>query len=336
MRNALILLGVLLISGCSSKQVKEDTIEINYQKIYQDKKERFEKTTLISPGFTLKISHSVDGNISGEYKVDFKGQLKLPYKITVEAAGISINELEQRLASAYKSYIKSNNVFNISIAKREYLIEIRGLIEKPGIYTVKLDTSLEEVIASAGGLQGAGSGEAKGGSSKPEFVRILKSEIMGDTSPNPVHWIRLADYFLKYDVNNEILWRGGERLFFQIAGDTDALKQQASTIQVMGEIHKPGEYSIVNGADLYKYISDAGGPTANADMEEITIVYRTNGGTTEIDLTEGTKIVPLSPGDVVLVKAVHQYKPTIVERIIPTLLSITSIITSVALLIFAI
>jgi protein involved in polysaccharide export with SLBB domain len=319
--------------GCASKKIEVSQSRIDREELYNEEKTRLERTKQISPGFGLRIKHSADTEISGDYRVAQNGLLKLPYKVNIRAAGITTDELADRLERAYSSYFKGNNSVSVEVISREYNIEVRGLVQKPGAYSVKLDASIEEIIAMAGGLSGPG-GNDKGSSSSPtksDWVRIVRPEFMSQSGKQAVHWIRLSDYFARYDISNEILWRGGEQLFFQMTGDADALKRQSTTIQVLGEVHKPGEYPLSSGMDLYSYIALAGGPTSTADLSKITIIRKEPNTATVYDLTDQTKFIDFSPGDLLLVRSTNT-KQTLIERAAPVALSITSIFTSIFLI----
>lgn len=321
------------LSGCASKKVQLAQSTVDPEEVYAQEKETLEKTKQISPGFTIRIRHSADNEISGEYRVGFNGVLRLPYKVVVKAAGLTTEELAARLEKSYSSYFKANNTVTVEIAAREYIVEVRGLVQKPGNYSVKLDTSLEEIISMAGGLGGGAEGKSAATAAKAEWVRIVKPDFMSASGKPGVGWVRLSDYFAKYDVSNEILWRGGEQLFFQLTGDPEALRKRSTTVQILGEVHKPGEYPISSDTDLYTYITRAGGHTGSADLTNVTIIHKSNNSSDSYDLSDHTKFIDLAPGDLILVKSMNTKQSTI-ERVAPVALSISSIITSVFLIVF--
>jgi protein involved in polysaccharide export with SLBB domain len=323
---------LLALGACSSAPVTVRSTGEDAAQAYEKEKNRLEKTNVISPGFTLRIRHSADESISGEFKVNFKGQLRLPFKVALRAAGLTTDELAAKLVAAYAPYFKVKNNVSVDIAGREYIIEVRGLVEKPGQYAIKLDTSLEEIISMSGGLPSGADAEGKT-AGKPEWVRIVRPVFRGDAESTTVRWVRLTDYFLRYDVRNEVLWRGGEQLFFQITGDPDALKTARSqTLQIMGEVHKPGEYPLQSGADLYAYLASAGGPTGTADLGSVLLVHKARDTSSTVDLTKGTAIVDMDAGDVIMVKST-QGRAGFFERVGPTLISLGTLVVSTLLLI---
>ncbi len=325
---------LVLLASCSSAPTQKNENDEDALKNYTELKRTLEKSNIVSPGYKLRINHSADSEVSGIYKVDYKGNLQLPLNVKIRAAGLSLTALAQKLELAYSGFYKIKNTVSVDINSREYLIEVRGLVQKPGIYTVKLDTSMEEVMALAGGLAGAGgvsSGDGKAAGTKAEFVRIVTPEFMAEGSDKgvtPVRWIRLTDYFLRYNPSNEVLWRGGEQLFFQMSADAGAVAAGSQTIQVLGEVHRPGEYPLQSGLDLHWYVGQAGGPTSTADLTNILIIKKSTDDIDTVTFASASKPLNLSPGDVILVKST-QFKPSMLERIGPFFVSLGSLFVSV-------
>ena len=329
-----------VLSACSSAPTRQVVDQRDMLKEYQEERAVQEKTKVVSPGFRLRIRHSADSEISGEFRVDFRGFLSLPYKVKMQAAGQELDELADKIEKAYASYFKVKNSVSIEVVSREFLVEVRGLVQKPGIYSVKLDTSLEELMAMSGGLvQGAPSsnGAAEGktqAAGRPEYVRIVTPELMTKDHTPAVRWERINDYFLKYDVRNEILWRGGEQLFFQMSADA-AAGSGSQTIQIMGDVHRPGEYPLQQGLDISWYIGQAGGPLPTGDMSNIVVIHKTRDEVETINFVDSTsRPLLMQPGDVILVKST-QFKPSTLERMGPFFVSLTSLMATIAIAILA-
>jgi protein involved in polysaccharide export with SLBB domain len=327
------LAAALSAPGCSSAPMQAPVERSDAMREYKAEKDALDSSRTISPGFLLKITHSNDSSITGEYRVSFKGELKLPYKVKVNAAGRTTEELSRDLVSAYSSFFKGRNNITVDIIARDYLIEVRGLVKKPGVYSVKVDTSIEELVSLAGGLasnaEGGGSG-APGGPGRPEYIRIVRMDYRKANSAPAIRWVRLTDYFLKYDIRNEVLWRGGEQLFFQVTGDQGAVRNQSQTFQLLGEIKNPGEYAIQNDASFFTYITRAGGQMTTADLANVTVIRRSTGEAHVYDINHASPSPELAPGDVVLVKAIDT-RTGLLERLSPLFISIGSLTVSIIL-----
>ena len=265
----------------------------------------------VACGNLIKLSSYEDKNLNGKFRVDFEGNLELPYEVKVEAAGLPPEALKKRIAAAYSPYFKGAGAIAVSIAEADLFVDVEGLVQKPGQYLAKRDSTLDELIAKAGGLQqmpGSGGFAA----------RYVAVEQGADKK-----MIRLSEYYAgARDVVPE--WRGGDKLFFQSEG-ADAASETAAGrhyVQVLGEVKTPGEYTFEN-SDFFYYLSKAGGPTQNADLDNIEIIRLVGAEKKTIDFKmKDVRTIPeVQNGDIVMI---HADKPkTFIQNV-------TSIIGSVA------
>jgi protein involved in polysaccharide export with SLBB domain len=73
---------------------------------------------------------------------------------------------------------------------------------------------------------------------------------------------------------------------------------------VWGQVRGPGAYSLGANPDLLELLSAAGGPTEYADVRHVVLVRATTQKRMNINLKkmlDAGQVVPLSPGDVVMV-----------------------------------
>ncbi|GEM_PF-406222 len=73
---------------------------------------------------------------------------------------------------------------------------------------------------------------------------------------------------------------------------------------VWGQVRGPGAYSLGANPDLVELLSAAGGPTQYADVRHVVLVQATTKKQMRIDLKKmlaAGQVIPLSPGDVVMV-----------------------------------
>ena len=215
----------------------------------------------IAAGYLIKLEALEDANLNGEFRVDFDGRLKLPYDVAIDAEGLTLSKLTQAVRSAYKPYFRGAPSLSVSIAEKRCYVDVEGLVLKPGQYLVKHDSTLDELIAQAGGLQ-QGPG---GGSFAARYAHIEQNKGMT--------LVRLSEY---YAGARELVpaWEGGDRVFFQSEGKDAASATAAGRyyVQVLGQVSKPGEYAWEDGADFFFYLSKAGGPTQSADLDKIEII----------------------------------------------------------------
>jgi hypothetical protein len=107
---------------------------------------------IVAPGFLLTARSSDDAKLNGDFRVEFNGDLILPYNVTVNTNGMTLSQLERKLAELYRPYFKTSSGIKLSVRERRFWVDARGLVEKPGRYLVEQNTSLDQLIGMAGGL----------------------------------------------------------------------------------------------------------------------------------------------------------------------------------------
>jgi len=247
--------------------------------------------SIVSPGFELEISSPVDETIKGTFRVDKDGVLKLPYQVEVKASGLSVPALTSAINRSY-SRLLVNPAITVSLVKQEYYVEVGGLVNRPGVYPVPKNASLDELISHAKGLQ-LGSGQQP----RAQFARITQGDI--------TNTIRLQDY---YSGQPGLLpsWRGGEKVFLQYTQTSLSASGSSASIRLLGQIKNPGEYRFQEGKDVYDYMILAGGPTEKANMDNLTLIRGLEKGqreTISFSLQKSEAIPALRSGDVIMFQA---------------------------------
>ena len=246
----------------------------------------------IAPGNQIKISCDEDAAVRGNFSVPADGELKLPYGVSVRALGLSEAELRRQIVESYKPFFRGTPSIKVSIDRTQALVEVHGLVRKPGAVLVKENSSLDEVIAQAGGLLEGGAPDTT-----PRYVSIQHA---GGRS-----MIRLQDYF-SGGAQPVPAWHGGEKIFFQSSGNGAAVSGTASdAVQIIGMVVSPGEYAYQPSGDFFYYLVRAGGPTDRADMQRISLLRKVSNGTEKYTFgTESARELPqIQRGDVILVNA---------------------------------
>jgi len=101
---------------------------------------------------------------------------------------------------------------------------------------------------------------------------------------------------------------------------------------VWGQVRVPGAYSLGANPDIVELVSAAGGPTQYADVRHVVLVRAVTQQRTSVNLKKmlgSGQVVPLYPGDVVMVPNSAWYS-------IRDGLSVTTTIVSLATLVFTI
>ena len=150
----------------------------------------------LAPGWLVALHSLTDSKLDGEYRIDFNGDLSLPYDIKVNTNGMTLSQLHKKLMDQLLSFFKNPSDINLTVKERRYWVDVRGLVQKPARYLVDHEASLDEVIGLAGGLSKE---------TPPQYVQIHKG--------HKVLVLNLNQYYSQIFEHPQILgWIGGEEL----------------------------------------------------------------------------------------------------------------------------
>jgi polysaccharide biosynthesis/export protein len=110
----------------------------------------------IGPNDSITISALESDEISKTWRVNDNGDLDLPLVGKIHAAGLTVGELEQQLATDLKQYIRNPQVSVFIAEGRSRPVTIAGAVHRPATIEVTSGTTLLAAIQIAGGLDGPG------------------------------------------------------------------------------------------------------------------------------------------------------------------------------------
>ena len=164
LRSACLLLAALLFVGCASDGLRDvrqgqarmvtttDTLPPpdpagTAQSVLAGREYK------IGPQDVLELAVYQLPELSGQFRVNSQGNISLPLLGPVIAAGKTVPTLEKEITEMLaQDYLQNPQV---SLFVREYTsqsITVEGAVAKPGIYSLKGQTSLLQAIVIAGGL----------------------------------------------------------------------------------------------------------------------------------------------------------------------------------------
>lgn len=277
-------------------------------------------TDLIQPGHTLTMSCLEDAALNGRFRVRFDGKIELPYAKVIPASGKTLGALRGEIEALYRPFFKEK-VATITLrwSSRDVLIEVRGLVQKPGRYLVKPDTSLDEAVALAGGFS---SGQT------PPFASLT-------TSTGQTRTLNLNNYYRSGTPITSWQWTGGESLVLIQDVGPDVARQIAPTIRILGEVKSPGEYTYSPHSDIYHYLAMAGGPTSLADQDRVELVRGSSHErrTVTLAMKGFSDYVNIQNGDVIII---HSNQTSTLERRVQIGASVASVISTLLILLLAV
>jgi polysaccharide export outer membrane protein len=246
----------------------------------------FAKDYFIGTADVIAISVLENKDLDTVTSVTPGGKIAIPLIGDIQAAGLTVPELTDRLTQEFAKKVKSPQV---TVSLREvnsYRIYFLGRVGKPGILTSKSEVTLLQALSIGGGiLDGADLSQAyvaRGTERVPvNFVKLLRQ---GDLSQN-------------ITLNPE---------------DTVVIPDDPqNVIYVTGEVKQPGMLPFVKERDwtALKAVASVGGFTQFASLRKAYLIREGGGGkkTIPIDFKdlmqnpEAGKDIPLIPGDILVV-----------------------------------
>ncbi len=234
---------------------------------------------LVGAGDVIKISVYDNPDLSSVCRISTDGSIQFPLVGTVPLAGLTIEgvtrQIEQLLADGYLV----NPQVSVFIEEyRSKKVVIIGHVANPGVYELRGQTHLLELISMAGGLR-----ENAG-----DQVTINRKET-ADGQQQKVLRINLQ----------ALLSSGDPSLNPQILDQDSVFIDKAGMFYVTGEVEKPASYKFEEGTTVLKAISMSGGFTKIAAKNRVRIVRIIDGK--EQLLEKVSMQEPLLPDDVIVV-----------------------------------
>ena len=108
---------------------------------------------VIGPEDLLSIVFWRDKDLSADVIVRPDGRISLPLLNEFEAAGLTTEQLREKLMVAADKYVQDPNVTVIVKQINSRRVFVTGMVNKPGPYSLMSATTVVQVLAMAGGLQ---------------------------------------------------------------------------------------------------------------------------------------------------------------------------------------
>ncbi|RJP84271.1 MAG: periplasmic polysaccharide biosynthesis/export protein [Desulfobacteraceae bacterium] len=233
---------------------------------------------ILGEGDVLTISIYDQPDLQSTLRISGDGMITLPLIGQVAAAGLSVDQLGKKIESRLADgYIVDPHV-NIFVEEfRSLKATILGGVNTPGLYELKGQTSLLELISKAGGLTKEASNQAiiqrnQENNKGKKAITVNLSELMekGQSSQN------------LSIVNGDNIYIPKKKVFY-----------------VTGEVKSPNSYDYEEGLTVIQALTKAGGVNDKAAPGRIKIIRSTNG---KEELLERVKMdLQVEANDVIVV-----------------------------------
>jgi polysaccharide export outer membrane protein len=231
-------------------------------------------------------------NLAATVRVSATGIVSLPLIGTIEATGKTAQQLEAVIEEVLR--MKYLNDPHVTVFVREYAsqpVSVVGSVKVPGIYQIKGQKFLLDMLAMAQGLdQNAG-----------KTIQVMRRATADTQEPQTIN-VSTEDLFEKGRTDLNILIHAGDVI--------NVL--QAGSIFVVGEVIRPGEFVLRQGRDVTasQAVALGGGFSRDAQKDRCLIIrLHRDGSKEEIPVNVGKILdgsltdVALSPNDILFVPA---------------------------------
>jgi polysaccharide export outer membrane protein len=230
----------------------ETTIPFATPEMIKVHESNLETAYQIGPGDFVKVAFWGRPELSAEHVIGPFGRITLPMLGEYEIGGQTRDNAAKTISNLYTKYYE-NPIITVTIMK--YLnnkVYVLGRVTNPGIIHFEGNGTLLEALSLAGGLP-----------TRDKTIFLSKCSIIrGD---NQIIWVDLVSLLQKGNIKLNVRLRNNDVIYIPEATD--------AAVFVMGEVKQPGAYQIqTSGLSFLDAINLAGGPTENANIDEIRII----------------------------------------------------------------
>ncbi len=232
-----------------------------------------------------------------------QGQVDLPDISSIFVAGLTLDEARKAIQTCYRDHIQDVEVFINYQDRLSRKVELTGAVNTP-VIPVDGKIRLYEVLAIA---------------QVPNNANFFKSYVVRDGAQLPIDLYKLMN---QGDMSQNIVMRGGDRIFIANPGDT--------TVMVMGEVGSPRAVNLPYGfMSLREALVSAGGIPFTGNRDCIQVI-RGNLQNPKIYVLSWNHIIHLPndslllmPGDTVYVseKPITQWN-RFIDQLLPSCLGV--------------
>jgi len=217
----------------------------------------------IGPQDQLKITVLDEPDLSTTYRVDADGSITMNYIGKVQAAGLTLPELQERVRSGLAAGFLRNPQVRVEIESyKSQSVLISGEVRQPGKVTMTGAMTVLEALAAAGSALPTASSELT-------IAHAKKPNDPGDATLAHVNWKDLQ------------LGRGLDVAL----QDGDIVNvPKAQTFYITGQVRNPGNFVLEPGMTVQQAIALAGGLTDRGSDRRITASRLVKGKLTDVGL----------------------------------------------------
>lgn len=216
-------------------------------------------------------------------RISGDGTLALPFIGKIEVAGLTEEELQQKLVEQLKQYMHSPRVIVFVKEYRSRQVAVLGAVSKPGLYSLTngADTLLD-VLSQAGGISPGADPKLylipAEPAEKGRLTQIASTmpQTLLQQDPTPLI-LKRTDPIL---IDVKQLSFGGNQQYLSLPvrpGDV-IMVPSGGQVLIEGWVEKPGAYGLSPGLTVAGVVVQAGGPLYPAEVNTVKVIRAERGG----------------------------------------------------------
>jgi polysaccharide export outer membrane protein len=274
---------------------------------------------LLGPGDSLQVDVFNAADYSGEFKVLAGGELNLPLLGTISVGGMTLQQAADVIEEQLSEFVRRPRVTLSLLDARPLQVAIAGEVNRPGAYTMPLDSelgipTLTQVIDLAGGIT-----QTADIRNIQVHRQLPTHQQRSLTRENDTVSVDLMQLLREGQLEEDIPLQDGDRILIPeaVALSPEEATELANasfspdemTVNVVGEVANPGALQVPPNTPLNQAILAAGGFNNRAQQGTVTLVRLNSNGTVTqqdiaVDFATGVdreSNPPLRPHDTVIV-----------------------------------
>jgi polysaccharide biosynthesis/export protein len=283
---------------------------------FKRSKEKANTDFPIGVGDVLEVSvPAIEELRTRTVRISGDGTIALPFVGKIAAAGLTEEDLQEKLVERLKQYMYSPRVIVFVREYRSRQVAVLGAVPKPGLYSLSngADTLLD-VLSQAGGISPGADpklylipAEPADKEQHAQIASIMPENIL-QQDPAPLI-LKRTDPIL---IDVKQLSFGGNQQYLSLPvrpGDV-VMVPSGGQVLVEGWVEKPGAYGLSPGLTVAAVVVQAGGPLYPAEVNTVKIIRAERDGAKSFLYADLEKIkrgdspdIPLQGGDIVEVSA---------------------------------
>jgi polysaccharide biosynthesis/export protein len=256
----------------------------------------FADSYTLGPSDRLRVDIFNVPEYSGEFYVLGDGAINLPVVGAIPVQGLTIQKASALLTSYFSRYVKRPIVTISVLAPRPVQFAIAGEVTRAGSYTIPFTLENRKFPSISQAIQLAGGTTQTANLRQVQVRRAASGRIIN---------VNLFDVLQRGNTAQDISLRDGDTIYIarseavspadrlRLAGSNLANQDATVKVAILGEVGKPGTYTLrgeagasqsgglagrVTPPTLTEAIKIAGGSTASADLSRIKVRRNTRTG----------------------------------------------------------